>query len=132
MCTINLDHMMYSPSDMEPNRHIFVILGHFLLFYPPPSPPLTTWKFWKNEKKKPPGDIINLQTCTKNGHHMMHGSWDMEDDRENFLSVWAIFYAILQQPSWISRCIFNVIVHIVLWSLLTWRSEFLDKLLCQK
>ena len=35
MCTINLDHMMYSPSDMEPNRHIFVILSHFLLFYSP-------------------------------------------------------------------------------------------------
>ena len=29
--------------------------------------------------------------CTKNQNHMMYGSWDMEPDRQDFLSFWAIF-----------------------------------------
>ena len=29
--------------------------------------------------------------CTKNHNHMMHASWDMECDRHDFLSFWAIF-----------------------------------------
>ena len=36
--------------------------------------------------KKFAGDIIILHMCTKNHNHMMHASWDMECDRQNFLS----------------------------------------------
>ena len=31
---------------------------------------------------------------TKNHNHMMHGSWGIEWDRQNFLSFWAIFCPI--------------------------------------
>ena len=54
-CTINDNHMIYGSWDINCNRQIFfVILGHFLPFYPPPFPPspLTAWKM-----KKKPGDI---------------------------------------------------------------------------
>ena len=40
--------------------------------------------------KKFAGDIILLM-CTKNHNHMMYGSWDTEWDRQNFMSIWAIF-----------------------------------------
>ena len=40
--------------------------------------------------KKFTWDIIILQMCTKNHNHMMYGSWDMECDRQNFLSLWTI------------------------------------------
>ena len=53
-CTINDNHMMYGSSDMKHDRqNFFVILDHFLPFYPPPPPPpLRTQKskFWKTEK----------------------------------------------------------------------------------
>ena len=67
----------------------FATLDHFLPFYP-----LTIWKItilkkWK--KKKTPGDIIILHMCTINNNHMMYGSWDMEQDRQNCLSFWTIF-----------------------------------------
>ena len=35
--------------------------------------------------------------CTKNHNHMMYDSWDMEWDRQNFLSFWAIFYPFTPQ-----------------------------------
>ena len=40
---------------------------------------------------KASGDVIILHMCTKNHNHTMHASWDMEYDRHNFLSFWAIF-----------------------------------------
>ena len=45
---INNNHMIYGSSDMQWNGQTFVILDHFLPFYPP----LTTQKIkiWKNEK----------------------------------------------------------------------------------
>ena len=45
----------------------------------------------KKNRKKAPGGIINLHTCTINGNHMMYGSQDMESNRQNFLSFWVIF-----------------------------------------
>ena len=52
---------------------------------------LTTKKFKILKKwKKTPGDVI-LYMCTINENHMMYGSWDMERDRHNFLSLWTIF-----------------------------------------
>ena len=40
--------------------------------------------------KKTPEDVIILHKCTKNNNHMMYASWDMEYERQNFLSFWAI------------------------------------------
>ena len=39
------------------------------------------------------GDII-FHMRTKNHNHMMHGSWDTEWDRQNYLSFWVIFLSL--------------------------------------
>ena len=58
-----------------------------------PFTPLTTRKIKILKKmKKQPGDIIILHTYTINDNNMMHGSWDMEHDRHNFLSFWTVFW----------------------------------------
>ena len=41
--------------------------------------------------KKTSGDITILHLCIMNDNHMMYGSWDIECDRQNFLSFWNIF-----------------------------------------
>ena len=65
----------------------FCHLDYFLHFYPPNN--------LKNQNfeimKKPPGASITLNMCTINENHMMYGSWDMEHERQNFLSFWTIF-----------------------------------------
>ena len=66
----------------------FVILDHFFSFYP--SNNLKNQNFEKT--KKTPGDIIILHMCTINDDHMIYGSWDMERDRQNFLSFWSVFF----------------------------------------
>ena len=38
-----------------------------------------------------PGNIIILHMCTINENHIMHGSSDMEHDRQNLLSFWTNF-----------------------------------------
>ena len=47
------------------------------------------WKTWKirflKKQKKIAGDIIILQTCTKNHNHIRYSSWDMEWD--NFFVI---------------------------------------------
>ena len=37
-----------------------------------------------------PGDIIILHLSSTNDNHMMYDSWDINHDRNNFLSFWAI------------------------------------------
>ena len=61
---------------------IFVLLGHLLPFYPSNDPENQSFE----KMKKMPVDIIILDMCTINDDHMMYGSWDMECDRQNFLS----------------------------------------------
>ena len=65
----------------------FVILDHFLLFYPPLDLEIQNFE----KVKKLPEDIIILQMCNINDSHMTYGSWDTECDRENFLSFCTIF-----------------------------------------
>ena len=68
-------------------NRIFVILNHFFPFYPSNNP-----KNQNFEKIKVyPGDIIILHLCNKNGSRMIHGSWDIECDRQIFFSFWTIF-----------------------------------------
>ena len=67
----------------------FVILDHFLPFYPYNNP--KTLNFEK--LKKVPGDIIILQKCSKKHNHMLYGSSDMVQNRSKcYFSFWAIFY----------------------------------------
>ena len=55
---------------MEHDRECFVILGHFLPFYPTNNP-----KNQNFEKiKQTPGDIIILHKCNNNHEHMLHCS----------------------------------------------------------
>ena len=84
MFTINEDHMMYGSWD---KRRQTIILGHFLPFDPPNN--LKNQSFEKI--KKTPEDIIILHLHTTNDDHMMYGSWDLEHNRQNFLSFWTIF-----------------------------------------
>ena len=65
----------------------FVILVHFLHFYPTNNPENEHFE----KMKKTPGHIIILPMSTINDNHMTYGSWDLECDRQNFLSFWAFF-----------------------------------------
>ena len=89
------NHMMYDSWNMERNRKYFCHFGSFFAFSP--SSPLKKFKKAKKKKKtiknqnfekmqKTTWDIIILHMCTKNYDHMMYGSWDMEWNRQNFLS----------------------------------------------
>ena len=72
----------------------FVILDHFLPFYPSNNPKNQNFE----KMKKTPEDIIILQMCTINDSHMMYGSWEMECNGHNFLSFWTIFYPFTTSP----------------------------------
>ena len=84
ICTINENHMMYGSWDIESNRQYFVILDHFLPFYPPMDPEnqnfqngQNTWRYYH---------FTNV-----NDSPMINGSSDTECNRQNILSFWAIF-----------------------------------------
>ena len=64
----------------------FVILDHFLPFYPPNNPKNQNFE----KMKKLTGDII-LYSCNINDNHMMYGSWDTKHGRQDFLWFWTIF-----------------------------------------
>ena len=63
--------------------------------------PLTNQKIRILKLKKTPGDITISQISTRNDNHMMYGSWDMECDRQNFLSFWNTFCPFT--PLWIQK-----------------------------
>ena len=81
---------MYGSWDMEHDGQNFLSFWViFLPFYLTSN--LQNKNFEKiKKKKKTLGDII-LHMCTINDNHMMYGSWDMERDRQIFLSFWTIF-----------------------------------------
>ena len=59
MCTINDNHMMHGSWDNERNRKIFfVILNHFLPFYPLTTQKIKILKNWKTDLK-----ILSFYTC---------------------------------------------------------------------
>ena len=76
--------MRYSSWDMEWDSQNFVILGHFLTFYPPNNQENQNL----SKMKKASWDVITLHMCTKNQNHMMYASQVMEYNRHNFLSFW--------------------------------------------
>ena len=63
------------------------IWAFFWPLYPPNNQETQNFK----TMKKIPWDFISLHMCTKNHNHMVYTSWDMEYDRHNFLSFYAIF-----------------------------------------
>ena len=79
---------MYGCWDMEVQQtEFFLILKHFLPFYPLKNPENQNFE----KMKKMPGDIIISHKCTINDNNIMYDSWDMKHNRQNFLSFWAIF-----------------------------------------
>ena len=91
MCTINDNHMMYGPWDMEHDRQFFVALDLFLPFYALKTPKNQNFEKMKKKKKKKTGEIIILNMCIINDNCMMYGFWDIERDRPKFLLLWTIF-----------------------------------------
>ena len=90
--------MMYDSSDIERNWQNF--FSFWTIFCPFTSNPITTQRIKiLKKKKKTPGDIIILHKCTINDNHMIYGSCDMKCNRWNFLSSWAIFFALLSPPN---------------------------------
>ena len=61
-------------------KEFFVILSHFLPFYPQ-QPPKTFFEKIKTAS----GYVIRLNMCTKNNNHMMYTSWDMECNKKFFV-----------------------------------------------
>ena len=59
-------------------RSLFALL-------PPKDPKNQDFKKWGNLLE------ISFYTCTKNHNHMIYGSWDMECNRQNVLSLWIVF-----------------------------------------
>ena len=76
------------PGYMEHKGQTF--LSFWTIFCP--FTPLTTQKpkFLKKWKKNI-WRYYHFKICTINDNHMMYGSWDMETNRQNFLSFWTIF-----------------------------------------
>ena len=84
ICTINDNHMMYGSWDIwSATAIIFCNSGLFLLFYPPMDQENQNFE----NMKKTPLDIVIFQTCTIDDSHMMHGSWDMECNRQNIFVI---------------------------------------------
>ena len=82
---------MYGSWDMKCNRHnFFIILGHFLPFYPLKTPKMNCQK---NEKTH--GDIIILHKFNKNHDHRLYCSWDMACDGCNYFHFELYFFYLL-------------------------------------
>ena len=81
--------MIYGSWDMEYDRDkVFVILGHFLPFYPTNNP--KNQNFLKNTKLA--RDITILHKCSESYDYMLHCSWDIARERCSFyFRFWDIF-----------------------------------------
>ena len=58
-------------------------------------------KILKNLKKwrKKNGDIILFHMCTIKKDHIIHGSWNIRHNGQNFLSFWTIFCPFIPSPN---------------------------------
>ena len=95
-----LPSLIYDSWDTEWDRH------NFLSFWAISCPfsLLTTWKIKILKLTKTTGDIIILHIGTINDNYIMHGSWDMERDRQFFviLDHFLHFY-----PLWTQKILKN-------------------------
>ena len=79
--------MTYSSWDIECDRQKLVIMGHFLSFNASPPENPKNQNFEKNENK-----LLEISSSYKK-NHIMYAYWDMEYDRQNFLSFWDSFWS---------------------------------------
>ena len=78
------NHIKYGSWNMEWDE-IFCHFGPFFTLLPPP--PSQNRKSNFSKIKKASGDVIILHICTKNHYHMMYASWDMECERQFFVTL---------------------------------------------
>ena len=93
-CIINNNRMMYGSWAISCDRQKFS--SFWLMFYP--FSPLTIQKIKILKLNNAPGDIIILHISTINYNHMMHGSWDMERDRQILLLFWTVICPLTPPP----------------------------------
>ena len=79
------------PEIRSDTTKLFVILGHFLPFYPPSNPENQNFEKMKKES----GDVIIFHLCTKNHDQIMYASWDVECYR-HFFCHFGPFFALLR------------------------------------
>ena len=74
---------------------------YFGLFFCPPPPPFPMDPENQNFEniKIMSGDIIILHICNINNNHMIYGSWDMDCEKQNFLSFWIVFCPFTPQTT---------------------------------
>ena len=85
---------MYGSWDMERDGQNFVILDYFLPFYHPTPHPTP------NNPKNQNFEKMKKKNIWRYGNYMIYDSWDMEHDRQNFLSVWTIFCHFTPLKPW--------------------------------
>ena len=96
LCTKNLNDMIYSFWDKECDRLKMVILGHFQPFNPHKNKKKSKLK---KKKRKKLLEISSFSTCVSKITIMMYSFHDLEHNRQDFFSLWTIFYPFtLQQP----------------------------------
>ena len=79
--------------EIRSETEFFVILVHFLPFYPSNDPENQNFE----KMKKVYGDTIHLHMCSINEDHMMYDSWNIRYKRHNFYHF-GPFFAL--SPSW--------------------------------
>ena len=70
------------------------------LMYVSSDPPDNPENQYFEKMKKRPGDIIILHVCNINHNYMMHGSWAIEFDGQNFLTFWTVFCHFTPLTTW--------------------------------
>ena len=123
-CTTNDNHMMYGSWDIKRNRQNFCQFELFFPFCPPPSHNPENQHFFKKEKQPwryfhfkheyhksksydvyDSWDMNHMWTINDISYenHMIYGSWDINCNREIFLSSWVIFcpFTPLTAQKWI-------------------------------
>ena len=87
MCTKNHNHMMYSSSDTEWDRHKFLSFWAILS----PFTPLMTQQIKILKKWKKHLEMSSFYTCVPKLTTMWYMLPEMWSVADNFLSLWAIF-----------------------------------------
>ena len=78
-----------APPRPPPIFFLYYPLGNFRSFFalsPPKNPKTQDLKKWKNLL-----EISSFYICVPKISNMMYGSWDVECNRQNVLSLWTIF-----------------------------------------
>ena len=127
MCTKNKNFMMYGSWNYKVWRTELSIILSFFLPFDSPNNQKKKKIFFFEKMKTTPGDIFILYLSTTNGNYMMYGSWDMECNRHNFLSLWSIFWPFIPLTTRKIKILGKWKEHLEISSVYTWVPQ-IDKL----